>query len=122
MTTPTPGAIDMMTPTGSIDVPAEFASHDTVAAFRVRGECLADDGIHDGDYVLVDPGELIADGDIAVVKCRGYQPVVKHLYRHGEGFRLVSSLPTVILTADDDPVVIGKVTGRVRYLEGPRNA
>jgi SOS-response transcriptional repressor LexA len=106
-----------MTPRGTIDVPAEFASHAVVWAFRVAGECLAADGIHDGDYVLVDPGEPVADGDIAVIRYRGHQPVVKHLYRHGEGFRLVSSLPAVILTADDDPVVIGRVIGSVRCLE-----
>jgi SOS-response transcriptional repressor LexA len=34
--------------------------------------------------VLVDPGEPVADGDIAVIRYRGHQPVVKHLYRHGK--------------------------------------
>ena len=109
----------MTAPRGSIGVPAEFASHDTVVAFRVRGECLAGDGIHDGDYVLVDPEQMVADGDIAVVRSkRG--PLVKHLYRDGAALRMVPSNPDfspVILTPEDAPAIVGKVTGRVRYLD-----
>jgi SOS-response transcriptional repressor LexA len=105
-------------PAGYIDVPAEFAP-DGVMAFRVQGECLAGDHIHDGDWVLADPAEPVADGDICVVRSkRG--PLVKHLHRDGAAFRMVPSNPDfspVILTPEDDPVVVGRVSAIVRYLE-----
>jgi repressor LexA len=108
----------MMTPHGFINVPAEFA-HDGMMAFPVRGECLSGDAIHDGDYVLVDPEEPVADGDIAVVRTRN-GGLVKHLHRDGAALRMVPSNPgfsPVILTPEDDPVVVGKVVGMVRQLE-----
>jgi repressor LexA len=114
----------MPEPTGFIKVPAAYTT-DGMIAFPVRGDCMSGDDIRDGDYVLVDPAEPVTDGDIAVVKVKGYRTMVKRLYRHGAAYRLMPSnpdYPPLIVTAEDTLVIVGKVLGRVRLTERQENA
>jgi SOS-response transcriptional repressor LexA len=42
-------------------------------AVLVRGDSMIGDGIHDGDFVIVDPGRVPEDGDIAVVRLSNWR-------------------------------------------------
>ena len=93
-------------PEGCITVPAALIRHARVVAFRVRGDELSGDDIRDGDYLLVDPGQRISAGGLAVVR-DGERAVIKRAHRDMGPFR------------PDGPVFIGKVIGSVRLLADP---
>jgi SOS-response transcriptional repressor LexA len=47
---------------------AVVLSRKDLTSYRVNGNQLAKDGIHDGDYVLADPDGPVYAGDIAVIE------------------------------------------------------
>src|SRR5258708_33975230 len=60
----------------------------------VEGNSMIEDNIFDGDYIIVDPRQQIADGDIVVathldaVGSELGAATVKRLFQEGEGLRL----------------------------------
>jgi SOS-response transcriptional repressor LexA len=50
---------------GFIGIPRECGLGEHVVAFQVAGDCMTGDGIHDGDFIIVDPDQPVAHGDIA---------------------------------------------------------
>jgi repressor LexA len=59
-------------------------------ALRVRGDSMIDDGIHDGDYVLIERRTTPRDGETVVAVLEGNEATLKRFYRDGpQSFRLV---------------------------------
>jgi len=88
----------------------------SVFALRVRGHSMHDDGIFDGDYLLIEPRAQIRDGQTVVADVDG-QPTVKRFYREpGGGIRLQPAndglLPFVV--TEDRVTVRGVVVGVLR--------
>jgi len=83
---------------------------------RLRGQrTLHDrDGINDGDFVIVDPDQPVAHGDIAVFIVRtekGTAMMIKRLDR-SQGVRLVPSNPAyqaITINHEDNLLILGKV-------------
>jgi repressor LexA len=53
-------------------------------ALRVRGDSMVEEGIRDGDTVIVESGRDAADGDTVVALVRGHEVTLKKLQRKGE--------------------------------------
>jgi SOS regulatory protein LexA len=68
----------------SIDVPGGSWQRREVFALRVRGTSMVDDGILDGDYLVVEPRADIRDGQTVVAEVDGHA-TVKRLYRERDG-------------------------------------
>jgi hypothetical protein len=68
----------------SIDVPGGSWQHREVFALRVRGTSMVDDGILDGDYLVVEPRTDIRDGQTVVADVDGHA-TVKRFYRERDG-------------------------------------
>lgn len=72
------------------------------------------DGINDGDFVIVDPDQPVAHGDIAVFIVRtekGTAMMIKRLDR-SQGIRLVPSNPAyqaITINHEDNLLILGKV-------------
>jgi SOS-response transcriptional repressor LexA len=104
----------------SVPVPGARARGNSVFALKVQGDSMAEDGVLDGGYVIVDREQEVNDGDIVVIRIGGpddAEVMVKRLRRNGSTFRLESSnpdYPPIILRPEDDPVVEGKVIGIFR--------
>jgi SOS-response transcriptional repressor LexA len=106
----------------SVPLPLEYARRDNVFAVKVRGDSMTGDGVLDGDYVIVDPGQKAEDRDMVVVRIGGpddSQAVVKRLRLGPDGtpLRLESSNPgnpPISLKPKDDPYIEGKVIGIFR--------
>lgn len=65
-----------------IDVPASLVRHaDRTYALRVQGQSMIDDGILDGDVILVQRQNMANNGDI-VVAVIGEEATVKRFYLH----------------------------------------
>jgi SOS-response transcriptional repressor LexA len=75
---------------------------------------MTGDGINDGDFVIVDPDQPVAHGDIAVFLVRtenGIEMMLKRLDR-SEGIRLVPSNPAyqaITIKDEEDLFAAGKV-------------
>jgi SOS-response transcriptional repressor LexA len=107
-----------------IGIPRECHLGEHVVAFEVSGDCMTGDGIHDGDYIIVDPDQPVTHGDIAAFAIRtenGTGMVVKRLDR-SQGIRLVPSNPSyqaITITDESDLHVVGKVVLTYRPHESP---
>lgn len=68
----------------SIDLPGGSWNSREVFALRVRGSSMMDDGILDGDYLVVEPRVDVCNGQTVVAEVDG-QATVKRFYREREG-------------------------------------
>jgi repressor LexA len=68
----------------SIDVPGGSWRDREVFALRVRGTSMVDDGILDGDYLVVERRDEVRDGQTVIADVDG-QVTVKRLYRGCNG-------------------------------------
>jgi repressor LexA len=57
-------------------------------ALRVRGDSMIEDGIHDGDVVLVERRSNARDGELVVAILPGEEATLKRVYREAGGYRL----------------------------------
>ncbi len=65
-----------------ISVPADFLRGGEHYVLRVRGDSMIDDGVHDGDLVVVRAAERAADGDM-VVALVGGEVTLKRAFQEG---------------------------------------
>ena len=99
----------------TIEVPASLLGRGDHFVLRVRGDSMIDDGIRDGDYVVVAKRSTAQNGQTVVALVRG-EATLKRYYADGSRVRLqpanVSMKP---LTVDlRDVLVQGVVTGLIR--------
>ena len=88
----------------------------TVFALRVRGESMIDEGIHDGDYVIVRQSESVRNGDIVVALVDG-DATVKFYFREGDRVRLQpanSTMGPIWVDAANTTCLQGVVVGVYR--------
>ena len=106
----------------SIEVPATLLGKGDHYVLRVRGESMIEDGILDGDFVVVARREKAESGQTVVALVRG-EATLKRYYSEGQRVRLQPANAAMKpLTVDARDVTIqGVVTGLIRdYAHGPR--
>ena len=90
-----------------------------VFALKVTGDSMVDEGILDGDYVLVRPGETMEDGRIGVVLLDD-EVTVKRVYRHKDRLTLKpanrqAGYKTMSIRPSDRRIrIVGQVVGCIR--------
>lgn len=62
-------------------------------ALKVEGDSMRDEGIMDGDYVLVEPTEVARNGDRVIALLPDGQTTLKTYYREGDHIRLQPANP-----------------------------
>lgn len=94
-------------------IPIDYVKNDTCFMLHVKGDSMTDEGIFDGDLVLVRQQQDAIDGDI-VIALIDDSATVKTFYRDGEFIRLdpANSAFEPIRTRECD--VLGKVIGLYR--------
>jgi len=106
----------------SIEVPASLLGKGEHFVLRVRGESMIDDGILDGDFVVVARREKAEIGQAVIALVRG-EATLKRYYPEGPRVRLQPANSAMKpLTFDARDVTIqGVVTGLIRdYAHGTR--
>lgn len=96
-------------------LPPDFLSGGEGFMLRVRGESMIEDGINDGDLVIVRRQQNAEEGDIVVAILEG-EATVKRLYREGGRVRLQPSNSAMKPIIVDEVAIVGKVTGLVRKI------
>jgi len=85
-----------------------------VYALRVRGSSMIDDGIRDGDMVLVEKRADARDGEMVVAVLPNEEATLKRLYREASGFRLQPANATMEPIYTPTVEVRGVVLGVIR--------
>ncbi len=101
----------------SITVPEEFIRRQNTFCLRVRGESMIDEGIRDGDYIIVEGRDAASNGETVVALVNG-EATVKKYYRESDGrIRLQPANATMqpIYASEDDLHVRGVVVGLMRH-------
>ncbi|MFQ5719196.1 MAG: transcriptional repressor LexA [Acidobacteriota bacterium] len=99
-----------------LDVPESFLGRGETFALRVRGESMVDEGIHDGDYVIVARCRKARDGQVVVALIRGEEATLKTFHLEGTRVRLEpanASMEPLIYPANEVQI-LGIVTGVMR--------
>lgn len=86
-------------------------------ALRIRGESMINAGILDGDIVIVEQCDTVANGEIAVVLVNGDEATVKRFYKEKGGYRLQPENDTMEPILVKQAAVLGRVVALMRYLD-----
>lgn len=96
-------------------LPQEFLAGGDGFMLHVRGESMIEDGIKDGDMVVVRRQQIVDNGDVAVALIDN-EATVKRFYRENGKIRLQPANCTMEPIILDDVQIVGKVVGLVRKM------
>jgi repressor LexA len=102
----------------TLDVPESFLGRGETFALRVAGESMIDEGILDGDYVIVERRRKARNGEVVVALIDGEEATLKTFRQEGARIRLIpanSSMKPMVFAARRVQVN-GVVTGVLRNL------
>jgi len=100
----------------SFAVPEEFVRRETTFALRVKGDSMIEDGIRDGDFIVVEERQDAQNGETVVALVNG-DATVKKFYRDKGGMiRLMPANERLapIIANGDDVVIRGVVVAVMR--------
>ena len=99
----------------TIEVPASLLGRGDHFVLRVRGDSMIDDGIRDGDYVVVAKRSTAQNGQTVVALVRG-EATLKRYYAEGSRVRLqpANTAMKPILVDPRELTLQGVVTGLIR--------
>jgi len=99
----------------TIAVPADFV-RDMVNSYvlRVKGESMIEDGILDGDYVIVERNPSPQSGDVVVALLNNAYATLKKFYRETNRIRLQPANSAMKPIYAKDPLIQGVVRGVIR--------
>jgi repressor LexA len=97
-------------------VPASLQSGDNCYVLRVQGDSMIEDGILDGDWIVVEPRQQASNGEMVVAMVDGSDATVKRLLqRPGEVVLIpANSAMAPIHLAPDRVQIQGVVVGQMR--------
>lgn len=99
----------------TISVPEHLTSRGENYVLKVRGDSMIDDGILDGDFVIISRRERADNGEMVVANVNG-EVTLKRIYREGERVRLqpANTAMSPIYAPARDVAVQGVVVGLMR--------
>jgi repressor LexA len=99
----------------TISVPEHLTSRGENYVLKVRGDSMVDDGILDGDLVIIARRERADNGEMVVANVNG-EVTLKRIYKEGERVRLqpANSMMSPIYAAAREVAVQGVVVGLMR--------
>jgi len=99
-----------------VEVPESFLGNGNNFALRVRGDSMIEEGIREGDTLIITRQAHAENGQTVVALVRG-EATVKKFYHHGEEIELrpANSQMEPICTVADEVEVVGVVVGLLRH-------
>jgi repressor LexA len=88
-------------------------------ALKVKGDSMIEDGIYDGDFVIIKPNPAPANGEIVVALLEDGSATLKRFYKEKSGFRLQpanSSMEAIMVNSKEDLNIQGTVVGLFRKI------
>jgi len=100
---------------GFFPLPQEFLPSGEGFMLKVRGDSMIEDGIKDGDYVIVRRQQTADSGDTVVAMVEG-EATVKRFYRENDRLKLQPANSSLAPMFFDEVDIIGRVVGLVRKM------
>ena len=98
----------------SISVPANIVKDENSFVLKVKGESMIDEGILDGDYVIVERNFYPTNGDVVVALLDNAYATLKKYYRERSRIRLQPANKKMKPIYAKNPVIQGVVKGIFR--------
>src|SRR3989339_1074000 len=99
----------------TIGVPADFIRDEANSyVLRVKGQSMIEEGILDGDYVIVERNPSPANGDVVVALLNNAYATLKKFYRETSRIRLQPANSAMKPIYVKDPLIQGVVRGVIR--------
>ena len=99
----------------TIAVPADFVTDSANSyVLRVKGESMIEEGILDGDYVIVERNPSPQNGDVVVALLDNAYATLKKFYREQKRIRLQPANAAMKPIYAADPLIQGVVRGVIR--------
>jgi repressor LexA len=101
----------------TISVPEQLVRRDNTFCLRIKGESMIEEGIRDGDYIIVEGRDTANQGE-TIVALIGDEATVKKYYREADGrIRLQPANPSMepIYVSEDRLQIRGVVVGLMRH-------
>lgn len=99
----------------TLPIPSEFLDGGTGFALRVKGDSMIEDGIRDGDCVIVRRQQTAENGDI-IVALVDDEATVKRFYRENGRIRLQPANSAIEPILCDEVCIVGRVVGLLRKI------
>lgn len=104
--------------TDFLEIDSDYAERGCYA-LQVKGESMIEDGIYEGDFVIVKPNPSPNNGDIVVALLEDGGATLKRFYKEKGGFRLQpanSSMEPIFVSSQNDLQIQGVVVGLFRKI------
>ncbi|MFA5024837.1 MAG: LexA family transcriptional regulator, partial [Patescibacteria group bacterium] len=99
----------------TIAVPADFVTDNFNSyVLQVKGESMINEGILNGDYVIVERNPSPRNGDVVVALLNNAYATLKKFYRETNRIRLQPANDTMKPIYSRDPLIQGVVRGVIR--------
>lgn len=101
----------------TLEVPAFMVGSKNSYVLQVKGESMIEDGIHDGDYVVVQEKEVPSNGDTVVALVNGNEATLKRYYKESNRIRLQpanSTMEPIYVDAKTPIKIQGVLIGLIR--------
>lgn len=106
-------------PNATFYVSASMLSGDKTAyVLQVKGNSMIEDGIFDGDYVLIEKANQASNGDIVVALVDDNLATLKKFYKEGDRVVLKPANSNMDPIYPNHLIIQGKVVGLVRKFNG----
>ena len=100
---------------GRLIVDKKLAKSRKTFALRVKGDSMIEEGIMEGDYVVVRPQPVAEQGEI-VVALIGDEATVKKFKKERKSIKLLPANPSYSpIEVTEDVTIVGKVIGLIRH-------
>ena len=80
--------IEALADTEKVMVPQTMLGSGNYYALQVKGDSMIEDGIFDGDYVIIEKREVANNGDVIVALVNGREATLKRFYKEASRVRL----------------------------------
>jgi repressor LexA len=97
----------------TIDIPRDMMGKN-VFALKVRGESMIEDGIFDGDYIIIEQTDNPRNGEIVVALVDNENATLKRFYREKNRIRLQPANSNFKPIYSNKVIVQGRVKGVIR--------
>ena len=99
-----------------VEVPTRLRTREDCFVLQVRGDSMVEDGILDGDWIVVEPRDQACNGDVVVALVDGAEATVKRLLQRPGEVVLVpaNSALAPMHFAPERVVIQGVVVGQMR--------
>ena len=113
--------IEVMEEYETIPVPRSLFSNGELFALGVKGDSMIDEGIFDGDTVIIRKQSTVEDGETAVALINNNEVTLKKIYKEKNRIRLQPANPKLKPFYVKEVIIQGKVISTFRNIEEQEN-